>query len=218
MKIIQNIIGFFTGKKVTFVLLIACVILVLFCLFLSSLLNASRRTNSTLRNNEATLKNGLNYEQSRNNQLVATNGILVLTNQEIKDYYEKEVMTNLKDLNVRLWRLETFTATNLESVHLIKTTLKDSTRITNLGLEPIKYIDYKSEWLDFYQIQVNNQVETKIVKRDSLIQVVYQPRKEGFVLIRPFKKRPALEQKIKSADPNSIIKYNLYIVPRRKSK
>jgi hypothetical protein len=170
------------------------------------------------RNDLIIYKDGLEAMKDKTGHLITKNGILQLRIKDIKEMYEKEVVQTLKDMNVRLRKMESISFTGIESTHEIKTTLIDSVRIIDAKMQPIKYIDYKSEWLDFYQLQIGNFVEIKIAKRDSIIQVVYEPRKPGFILLRPFKKKPPLEQKIKMADPNTIVKYNKYIIPIRRRK
>ena len=211
----------FSKLKLTHYMAIAVVLICLFCLFLLRVTSDLKLSNTRLRNNAVTLNSTLNDERTQAGNLMTRMGILELEKKEIKEFYEKEVIDNLKDMKVRLKRLESFSATSIESKYVIETTLRDSVRLVDMKLEPIKYIDYKSEFLDFYQVQAGDQVKTIVHKRDSLIQVVHQPFKKGFFLTRIFKKKPPLEQKITSADPNSVIKYNLYIKPvkkRRKGK
>lgn len=178
----------------------------------------NRNQKEIYRNDLVVYKDGLETMNDKNGHLITKNGILQLRIKDMKEMYEKEVVQTLKDMSISLRKMESISFTGTESTHEIKTTLRDSVRIVDSEMQPIKYIDYKSEWLDFYQIQIGNLAETKIVKRDSIIQVVYEPRKFGFILFRPFKKKPPLEQKIKSADPNTIIKYNRYIIPIRKKR
>lgn len=173
----------------------------------------NRQDKIMYRNDLKTITGGLKTVKDKNGELITENGILQLRIKDMKEMYEKEVVQTLKDMNVRLRKMESISFTGTESTHEIKTTLRDSVRIVDAEMQPIKYIDYKSEWLDFYQVQYGDLVKTKVVKRDSIIQVVYEPRKSGFILFKPFKKKPPLEQKIKMADPNTIVKYNKYIIP-----
>ena len=176
-------------------------------------MNANARLNRIYLNDVITLKTGLKSSLDNNGKLIVENGILKLEVSDIKVLYDKEVVQVLKDMDIRLRRMESFSSTGIESTHEIKTTLKDSVIIRDGVVENLQYIDYNSLYLDFFQIQYGDLVKLKITKRDSLIQVVYQPIKEGFFLWRWVKSKPALEQKIRSVDPNSIIKYNRYIVP-----
>jgi hypothetical protein len=126
-------------------------------------------------------------------------------------------MEELKNMKVKLNKLESMSLTGMKSTTVIETVVRDSMRIIDGDtVEPLKVIDYESRWLDFYQVMYSDYARTKIVKRDSLIQVVYQPNKEGFILLRIFKRKPPLEQNIRSADPNSIITYSRYIKPVKK--
>ncbi|MBA7500892.1 hypothetical protein ES704_03654 [subsurface metagenome] len=176
----------------------------------------NRNQKEIYRNDLAIYKDGLETMRDKNGHLITKNGILQLRIKDMKEMYDKDVVQTLKDMNIRLRKMESISFTGIESTHEIKTTLRDSIRIVDVEMQPIKYIDYKSEWLDFYQLQIGDRVEIKIAKRDSIIQVVYEPRKMGFILFRPFKKKPPLEQKIKMADPNTIVKYNKYIIPIKK--
>lgn len=208
-----GILAFFKNLKPAQILLIVVILLSVFAAILIGRIEKLKIDNNRLDNNTKTLQKGLNAELTKSGDLAYKVGILELEKSEIKEYYEEEVINNLKDLNIRLNKLESFSSTSTESTHNVTTTLRDSVIIRDGEIQPIKYIDYKSEWLDFYQVQAGDLIETKIVKRDSLIQVVYQPKKSGFFLSRVFKKKPPLEQVIKSSDPNTQIKYAKYIVP-----
>ena len=178
----------------------------------------SRNQKEMYRNDLIAYKDGLETMRDKNGHLITKNGILQLRIKDMKEMYDKEVVQTLKDMNIRLRKMESISFTGIESTHEIKTTLIDSVRIVDAEMQPIKYINYKSKWLDFYQVQYGDLAKTKIVKRDSIIQVVYKPRKPGFILFRPFKQKPPLEQKIRMADPNTIVKYNKYIIPIRKKR
>lgn len=185
-------------------------------IFLYRSAKKNRNQKEIYRNDLMIYKDGLETMQDKNGHLITKNGILQLRIKDMKKMYNKEVVQTLKDMNVRLRKMESISLTGIESTHEIRTTLIDSIRIVDAEMQPIKYIDYKSEWLDFYQVQYGDLINTKIVKRDSIIQVVYEPHKSGFILFRPFKQKPPLEQKIKMADPNTIVKYNKYIIPIKK--
>lgn len=178
----------------------------------------NRQDKIMYRNDLKTVTIGLKTVKDKNGELITENGILQLRISDMKEMYDKEIVQTLKDMNVRLRKMESISFTGIESTHEIKTTLRDSVRIVDAEMQPIKYIDYKSEWLDFYQVQYGDLAKTKIIKRDSIIQVVYEPRKSGFILFRPFKQKPPLEQKIKMTDPNTIVKYNKYIIPIKKKR
>ena len=215
---IHTILSFLSKFKLVHYIALALIVISIFCVLLLRTVSNLKRTVQRQDANVATLYGSLNDERTASGKLMSQVGILRLEKHQIKEFYEKEVIKSLEDMRVKLRRLESFSATSIESEHIIVTTLRDSVRLVDSRLEPIKYIDYKSEFLDFYQIQAGNEVRTVVRKRDSLIQVVWQPFKEGFFLARPFKRKPPLEQKITSADPNSVIKYNLYIKPVKKRR
>lgn len=211
------IIAGFLGKiKLQQIVWIVLIVVSIFCLFLVRTAVVRSKVNAQLSSTISTLQIGLKQVKTNSGALAVQVGTLQLEKKQIKEFYEDEVMKNLKDLNIRLNRMESFSATNTESTHNVTTTLRDSVILIDSKMQPIKYLDYKSKWLDFSQVQVGDLVRTTIVKRDSIIQVVYRPKKEGFFLLRIFKERPPLEQVIKSADPNTIIKYNKYIKPIKK--
>ena len=219
MTIITKFLGFFTKSKLTVYLCIAVAIMLVICFVLLRVLNATKLNNVRLQNNYKVAQNGLKSFETKAGNLAYTVGTLELENKEIRAFYEAEVLDNLKEFNIRLRQLEIFNANNIQSEHIIETTLRDSLIIREDKVENLQYIDYKSPYLDFHQIQYGDLVRTKITKRDSLIQVIYNPYREGFVLTRwIFKRKPPLEQVIKSADPNSTITYNKYIIPVRNKR
>jgi len=206
------------NMKLVHWLAIAVVILLACVYFLSRSRTNLRSDVERLGNNIGTLTEDLWTEKTKSGDLMYQTGILVMERNEIKRYYEDDVLKELKNVSVRLKRLESISNTTTESTHIIETTIRDSIRLVD-GVEdenPLRIIEYKSEWLDFSQVSYLDHAKTTIVKRDSLIQVVYWPTKEGFFLFRIFKKKPPLEQKIRSADPNSIITYSRFIKPVKK--
>jgi len=202
--------------RLTVAIIVILIISIIVNIILLRSLKNNRQDKEIYRNDLMIYKDGLETMRDKNGSLITKNGILQLKIKDMKEMYDKEIVQTVKDMSIRLRKLESISFTGIESTHEIKTTLRDSIRIVEAEMQPIRYIDYKSEWLDFYQIQIRNYVEVKIAKRDSIIQVVYEPRKSGFILFRPFKDKPPLEQKIKMADPNTIIKYNQYIIPIKK--
>ena len=129
----------------------------------------NRNQKEIYRNDLAIYKDGLETMRDKNGHLITKNGILQLRIKDMKEMYDKDVVQTLKDMNIRLRKMESISFTGIESTHEIKTTLRDSIRIVDVEMQPIKYIDYKSEWLDFYQLQIGDRVEIKIAKRDSII-------------------------------------------------
>jgi len=214
----MNILQLFKKISLTKVLVSSLVAFIILSCIFWRLAKDYRRDRDAYKNDLVVYNDGLQAMKDKNGHLITKNGILQLTIKDMKEMYDKEVVQTLKDMSVRLRKLESISFTGIESTHEIKTTLRDSVRIVDSERQSYKYIDYKSEWLDFYQLQIGSFVEIKIAKRDSIIQVVYKPRKPGFILFRPFKKKPPLEQKIKMADPNTVVKYNRYIIPIQKKR
>ena len=164
---------------------------------------------SALIDRENTLKDGISYERTRNNELMVKVSSLELSNSEIRET-QNEMTDNLKNMRIALRKVESYSATNTETTYNIETTLKDSVVRDTI---PVEFIEYHSDWLDLEGYKLMDKFNLKIETRDSLIQVVYWEKTKNFLFIR-WNKR--YSQKITSANPNSKIKYSEFIVPRKK--
>ena len=169
-----------------------------------------KRNYEVSRKNNKNLKDGIAYEKTRNDQLMVRIGALELSNSEIRRE-NGAIRDNLKNMNVALRKLESYSATNTETTYKIETTLKDS--IIRDTVE-IQVLNYHTKWLDLQGYKVSDKFNLTIESRDSLIQVVYWERNKilGFLPLG----RKHYSQKITSANPHSKIKYSELIVPRKK--
>jgi hypothetical protein len=172
-----------------------------------------RKENQRLRSNNHVLELGareLLYQDSLNAVKI---GMLELERQEIRDYYDSEVMANLRAMDVKLRKLESFTAVNTETVYNIHTSFRDSLVRDTVRLEAL---NYHSRWIDINIIKSGSEAKLSAVSRDSLIQVVTWERSKKFLLFPCGRKR--YEQTIRSANPDSRITYAKYIVPKKRKR
>ena len=158
---------------------------------------------------ENVLKEGIRYEKTRNDELMVKVSSLELTNREIRET-QTEMTDNLRNMRIALRKVESYSATNTQTTYNIETTLKDSVIRDTI---PVEYIAYHSKWLDLDGYKISDKFNLSIETRDSLVQVVYWEKINGFWFIR-WNKR--YSQKITSANPHSKITYSEFIVPKKK--
>ena len=138
---------------------------------------------------------------------------LELNRQELKDYYEGELERTLKNMDIRLRKMESFTNTAIETTNNINTVFKDTLVSDTVRIEKLSY---RSRWFDIDITKSGSEALIKAVSRDSLIQVVHWYR-EGPWLTR-WTRRKEYQQDIVSANPDSRITYAKYISPIRATK
>ena len=152
----------------------------------------------------------LTTERTRNDEAMIKIGALELSNNDLKDSHE-DVLDEMKNMGVKLNKLQAYTSTATKTVYNFETTFKDSTvNDTN----KIEKLDYHTEWIDLEILKEGVNARVQIHTRDSLIQVVYWERSRKFLFFKWGRKM--FSQKIRSANPDSEIKYSEFILPKRK--
>lgn len=172
-----------------------------------------RYENQRLRSNNHVLELGTRELLYQDSLRAVKIGMLELEKQEIRDYYDREVMANLRAMDLKLRRLESFTALNTETVYNIHTTFRDTLVRDTVRLQAL---NYHSRWFDIDIIKNGLDAKISAISRDSLIQVVTWERSKKFLVFPCGRKR--YEQTIRSANPDSRITYAKYIVPKKKKR
>lgn len=168
----------------------------------------SKDENIRLNINNSTLQEDISVYKTKDSLKAIKIGALELKEYEATQYHS-DVINALKDLKIKFRKLESLSQTKIESKYHISTTLRDSVILDTIKL---KVADYKSKWLDFNLKKINDiDLKINIKTRDSIIQAVYWERTKNLWFIRYGPKR--YFQIIKSANPNSEIKYSKYITP-----
>jgi len=208
LKALKKLIGDITPAKVLAILLAASIMALL---LLNGRLNKIRQDRDRYQGNYRSLETGMVEIQTRDSLKGIRIRELELNRQELKDYYEGELARTLKDMDIRLRKMESFTNTAIETTNNINTIFKDTLVSDTVRLERLSY---RSQWFDIDITKSGPEALIKAVSRDSLIQVVHWYR-EGPWLTR-WARRKEYQQDIISANPDSRITYSRYIVPEKR--
>lgn len=134
-----------------------------------------------------------------------------LTIAEMRAYYQN-LIRDVSDMKISLRKVASITAFNTETTNNVNTFFKDSTRINNV---PIETLSYHSRWFDIDICKEGLKANINHVSRDSIVQVVHWNYTGKFWLTR-FLTKKEYTQDIKSLNPDSKIKYPLWIYPIKK--
>ncbi len=166
-----------------------------------------RRNNLRLEQNIVDLATGM---ESLQDSMAAKVGVLRLDIAEVKKAFP-DLRDELKrEFNIKLRNAELYSKAVTEHRRDFVVYVRDSTAITEITAQRANFTD---QWIDFswYRPAGSDSSQVNIVVPDSLIQVVYKERREGFPLGRGWFKKKDLKQQIKSLNPYTIIKYNQVI-------
>ena len=161
-----------------------------------------------------------NYKVSHDSikLILGENGLLAsriqsqaLTVKELKSYFQN-IVADLTDMKIQLKKVSSITAFNTETTNNINTVFKDSIRVDSVQIQTLSYSD---RWFDIDIVKEGLNAKIKAISRDSLIQVVHWQRSGKFWLTR-FLTKKEFYQDIKSMNPDSRIKFPIWIIPYKK--
>ncbi len=208
--ILSKITGLFSGIKNH--VIIALIISGVAIWVLVKQLNKAKDEAAQQRNNYEVAESGLQNYKVQDSLNAVKIGALELEKRQIREMYDGKLLETLRAMDVRLRKLESISLISTETQTNVNTYFHDEIIRDTV---PVQHAQYRSKWLDFDIWKgVNDSALVKSVSRDSLIQTVEWYR-EGFWLTR-FAKPKRYEQKIMSANPNSKIKYNRFIIPDKR--
>ncbi len=208
LKMVKGLFGKLTTEKVLAVLLLLAILVVL---YLNVKLDIAQEDRDRYQGNYQSLETGMQEIHTKDSLKGVRIKELELSREELKGYYEGELARTLKDMDIRLRKMESFTNTAIETTNNINTVFRDTTISDTVRIEKLQY---RSRWFDIDIIKQDQEATIRAVSRDSLIQVVWWDR-PGPWLTKWTRKRE-YQQDIISANPDSRITYSRYIVPERK--
>ena len=173
-----------------------------------------KKENRRLCGNVESLNLGINKFKTSDSLFFYTVRRLSYEKSELQKY-QAHLVACLSDMGIKLANLENVTALNQDSYYHLKNLLRDSVRVTlsSTGTRKdtvhLKYIDYKSRWIDFNQVEEGDIADTKITVRDSILVALSWRRPHKFWFIRWGK--PIHEESFKNYNPYSTIKYFISI-------
>jgi hypothetical protein len=184
------------------------VILIVLLVILSMVCYQERKDNIRLSNNQIALLSDVGHYRSISGKNAASVQRLALTKSELENNC-KSLSDKIKDLNIKLKRVQSVSSSATVSDYEIRTLVKDSI----IFQDKIKYITvrtirYNDPWMSMSGVIDSSQFVGNIQTRDTLIQVVHRiPRK--FLFFKWGCK--AIQQEISTSNPHSNITFTKYI-------
>ncbi|MDR1197506.1 MAG: hypothetical protein LBK94_00640 [Prevotellaceae bacterium] len=136
---------------------------------------------------------------------------LYMTKSEL-ERYNADLSQQIKDLNIKLKRVQSVSQTATETQYEIRTLIRDSIiyRVADSATvrDTLQCIDYRDAWLSVEGCENNGLATYNIRSVDTLIQVIHRIPK-WFLVFRFGTK--AIRQEIMSKNPHSRIVYTEYI-------
>lgn len=191
-------------KKILTYSLIAAVLAVT---WLSVSLSKEKAEKERYKANQTALMEEVKYYKTESGKNAASVQQLTLTYDELKKNYDEAAKT-IKDLGIKLKRVQTVTETVTETQVEVVTQVRDS--IVYVKGEPIKTMvfDWRDAWTRVRGYVNNDSVNMNIQSCDTLTTVVHRvPHK--FLFFKWGTK--AIRQEVVSSNPHTKIVYQKYI-------
>ena len=160
-----------------------------------------------LSNNQESLLQSIRFYKTKDSLSAASVGRLQLSVSEFKKH-EERLNETIKNLNIKVRRLQSVSNTGIQSNYNINLQIKDSTIINGGHLSKLKCINYDDKWISLHGCMTDSLFNGTIITRDSLTQIVHRiPHR--FLFIKWGIK--SIRQEIISSNPYSQITYSKYI-------
>jgi hypothetical protein len=132
---------------------------------------------------------------------------LTLTKKELEQY-NGELAQTIKDLGIKIKRLESASSTTIKTEVDITTPIVEDIIIEDLKPIPVQRFNWSDSWVAVSGIIRDKQVNCNVQSIDTLIQVVHRvPKKFWFIKWGT----KAIRQEIMSKNPHTQIIYTEYI-------
>lgn len=164
-----------------------------------------REDRNRLSDNQRSLMSDIEFYMTKDSLSAASVERLTLSNREFNQYCD-DLEKQVKDLNLKVKRLQSVSQTATETKYVIKTVIRDS--VIPERMDTLRCIDFRNDYLTLSGCVDRESFCGTIESRDTLIQIVHRvPRK--FLFIRWGTK--AIRQEVISKNPYSSIVYSEYI-------
>lgn len=186
--------------------IILCLAIYIVCFTVSD--KITRQERDRLKANQTTLLSDIKHYKTQSGKDAVSIQQLTLKKNELEEYCD-ELNKTIKDLKIKLKRVQSISQTATQSDYSIVTTLRDSV-IYRDSVIPVhaKSIRYSDAWIDLDGYVDSVQFIGDITTRDTLIQVVHRVPKR-FLFIRYGTK--AIQQDVVSSNPHTKITYMKFI-------
>lgn len=189
---------------------ILIIILIIIIFFLSRSLHRQRQENNRLSSNQTALFQDISYYRTRDSLSAAGVEKLTLTKKELEQNCEA-LARDIKDLKIKLKRVQSVSQASIETEHIIRTVVRDSLIVRD-RVDTLQCIDYHDNYLTLSGCIEHNHFSGHIMSRDTLLQVIHRvPRRWWFIKWGT----KAVRQEIVSKNPHTHVVYSRYIELKR---
>lgn len=189
---------------------ILIIILVIIIFFLSRSLHRQRQENDRLSSNQTALFQDISYYRTRDSLSTASVERLTLTKKELEQNCEA-LARDIKDLKIKLKRVQSVSQASIETEHIIRTVVRDSLIVRD-RVDTLQCIDYHDNYLTLSGCIEHNHFSGHIMSRDTLLQVIHRvPHRWWFIKWGT----KAVRQEIVSKNPHTHVVYSRYIELKR---
>lgn len=194
-------------------LCIACIVLAVIVAALGGVINSLRNEKNRLAGNQEALMEDIRFYQDEAGRQAASVQSLELTKAELEAHNEEMVQV-IRDLNVKLRRVEAAAKAATETKIEVQTVIKDSVVVRDsFRLERLPAIKWQDPWVKVEGlINRDSTVSLSIHSVDTLYQVVHRVPNEWWFFKWGTK---AIRQEITSSNPHTKIVYSEYIELKR---
>jgi hypothetical protein len=160
-----------------------------------------------LSDNQRALLEDVTLYRTKDSLSAASVEKLTLTKNELEKY-NGELAKTVKDLGVKINRLESASKQVTQTTIDVNVPVKDTTIIENAKPVPVKAFNWEDSWVSVSGVINRDTVSCKVTSVDTLIQAVHrEPKKFWFIKWGT----KAIRQEIVSKNPHSQIVYTEYI-------
>lgn len=192
------------------ILVYANIVLVISVLILSFFLNNTREEKKRLTNNQESLLSDIEYYKTESGKNAASVQKLMLTKSELEKHCQNLTQT-VKDLGIKVKRLQSATTTVTKTEIEIRTVVRDSIVYRDRPVI-LKTINWKDPWIKLNGVLDGDDFSAKIQSIDSLSHVAHRVPKK-FLFFRFGTKAVRLE--VVNKNPHNQIVYTEYIEVRK---
>lgn len=162
-----------------------------------------------LNSNQEALMDDVTFYQTESEKNAASVQMLKLKKSEVENHYS-DLLLDMKDLNIKLKRVEAASKVAIKTEYKIKTVVKDSIVYRDAGgvAELIQKINYSDSWITLRGIIDQGEFYGNINTVDTIKQIIHRvPKKWWFIKYGT----KAIRQEIYSTNPHTKIVYTEYI-------
>lgn len=192
------------------ILVYANIVLVISVLILSFFLNNTREEKKRLTNNQESLLSDIEYYKTESGKNAASVQKLMLTKSELEKHCQDLTQT-VKDLGIKVKRLQSATTTVTKTEIEIRTVVRDSIVYRDRPVI-LKTINWKDPWIKLNGVLDGDDFSAKIQSIDSLSHVAHRVPKK-FLFFHFGTKAVRLE--VVNKNPHNQIVYTEYIEVRK---